>query len=702
MRCLRCGAYNAQSSSFCGSCAAKLPPPTAQRKGSGLALWLIGLVAFGGGGIVVAALLWLRTTSPQSGSVVCENGVCPPIDPTKGAQLSVHGTDRELGRIRIDVPARALSAPLTVRVSKPSDPLDLKVLVGPRASIAIGKSIRFEPSGTMFAEPLRVELPYHPKKRLKLPSKIRVAVLHRAAGKLALDTLEPDRVDEQAGIVVVSLKHFSDVVVVDQPDDPNAIKLDGTASGSGAGGDPPPPQWKITTGCEGLEGFTKRLRCGGTPVTDNREAFWNATGVDKENDGYFNNKCPLRPLALTSVTYRMCRLGTYLDSEDGGETNVKGGTLGLFVPVPPIRSGKEVELYNLIKQHMRAKKGPLTQEDLLDMAIQSVGGDGSANLQSALLTAHNLVRVLARPSFWQNDMQPKGGKPIDAQGRAILCPPDEPNCGVAEDSHTWGHGPDDPMYPIFLDAFGNKSTDGGSTLQDIMGQRGRLPTSWLGDRVYSGKDSIFSPPKGVKPEFSGGCYYYFWVGAVGASGGGSDLLVRAGIGTESAVKALGGESERGKAETACAYRGADLARCLGKAQRGELPIDCDPKIPPLSTRPTAIDPTSRIAVIDAGPRPPLVPVRVDAGARPVLSSTATPAPPPLSGGSCPTNSHLGKCPVFGECPAGFCCLECPTCMVSCIQQTCPPGARRGGDTVSCVCDPPKRATFNGQLVTSCK
>ena len=88
----------------------------------------------------------------------------------------------------------------------------------------------------------------------------------------------------------------------------------------------------------------------------------------------------------------------------------------------PLRSGAEVAFFNKLKEEIaRLPPGQrIDQARLLSLALDAVAGpNGTANLQAALLTVHNVVRMLARPLTW----------------------PAEPS-------------PADPAYPIFLDLWG--------------------------------------------------------------------------------------------------------------------------------------------------------------------------------------------------------------------------------------------------------
>jgi len=154
----------------------------------------------------------------------------------------------------------------------------------------------------------------------------------------------------------------------------------------------------------------------------------------------------------------------------------------------PLRSGAEVSFFNKLKNEI-ASLPPgqrIDQMRMLSLALDAVAGpNGTANLQAALLTVHNVVRMLARPLTW----------------------PAEP-------------GPADPAYPIFLDLWG-RGTSGGRTLGEVV-HAARRASGQFDDRSFT-LTRLFDNDRGVFPaltgatntEWNGGSHYYFWIGALG-------------------------------------------------------------------------------------------------------------------------------------------------------------------------------------------
>lgn len=205
---------------------------------------------------------------------------------------------------------------------------------------------------------------------------------------------------------------------------------------------------------------------GGHRATYNADGFWQATGLGSNDN------------------VRRLRLGQYLKFEDG--------------VIKPIRSGREVALYQKIKEFIahRQPNQRLGMDTLLIMGLDACSGSGgSTNLQMALLTIHNVVRILARPQQWAGVALPKD----------------------------YGHPASDPAYPILQDVLGRSST-GGPALPDIMGvkrypkghaQAGGVPAIWCMAGLFDPRTGPFQPQPGANgAEWNGGCHYYYWIGAL--------------------------------------------------------------------------------------------------------------------------------------------------------------------------------------------
>jgi len=174
--------------------------------------------------------------------------------------------------------------------------------------------------------------------------------------------------------------------------------------------------------------------------------------------------------------------------------------------VKPVRTGHEVALYNDLKKFITTRKPDekLDFQKLLAMGLNaSAESDGSANLQTALLTIHNVIRFLARSDKWGAE-NPDGSRSDDV----------------------YGHPKTDPMYPIFRELKGFESTDG-TSLPDFFKQRrseklkGEVANPLWSLDLFDPKNGIFAPLPGSKfPDpntekvVNAGSHYYFWIGTL--------------------------------------------------------------------------------------------------------------------------------------------------------------------------------------------
>ncbi len=189
---------------------------------------------------------------------------------------------------------------------------------------------------------------------------------------------------------------------------------------------------------------------------------------------------------------RVLTLGQYIRKEDGH--------------VQPIRTGREQALYDAIKAFARDQPTrTLDFGHILQMALDaSAGSDGRANISIAMLTAHNVVRAMARPNqWWYPD---------------LINNPDY-------DRST------DPMKDIFADL---QSVEPGS-LPSIMIARGapvqvkhgKIQPAWT-EVLFAREGGVFATAPGAKDAvWNGGSHYYFWIGALANHMGYTESVVGA-------------------------------------------------------------------------------------------------------------------------------------------------------------------------------
>ena len=120
-----------------------------------------------------------------------------------------------------------------------------------------------------------------------------------------------------------------------------------------------------------LKEAVKQWSQGGKQAVYDPEAMWS-----------------LLPPAGWTPYGRVYALADYIRKEDG--------------LIPPMRTGKETALYNAIKAFAKDQPSQaLDYKRILEMALTaSADGQGRANISIAMLTAHNIVRALARPKQW--------------------------------------------------------------------------------------------------------------------------------------------------------------------------------------------------------------------------------------------------------------------------------------------------------------
>ncbi len=258
----------------------------------------------------------------------------------------------------------------------------------------------------------------------------------------------------------------------------------------------------------------------------NEEGFWN-TGKMAANG------------TRTRVGY-IDDLGKYVYMEDGASET--------------IRTGYETKLYQQIKTHAATSpQEMITPETMFNYALYASRDEaGNANAQTAMLTALNVTRLLARPQQWSDRLQ-KGG-----------------------------YAPTDAALPLLNDLVGSQSVDEQPPFPDLLVGQDRMKflrkpngepvvPEWSFGLFSNKQNQVFSTMPGVEGEtdsglfqvFNGGSHYYFWTGAVAEMAAGRDAATAA-VRYEQFTKWLGKgeEPEAARIEGANAIRGRDFSRYI--------------------------------------------------------------------------------------------------------------------------------------------
>jgi len=182
------------------------------------------------------------------------------------------------------------------------------------------------------------------------------------------------------------------------------------------------------------------------------------------------------------------KIGEYIYFEEGSDGYINNKGAGALYPTTPIRSGNELELYIKIRTYVQNNdiskpENKITPEMIMKWALEANTSNGKVNFQESLLTAHNVMRALARPDA-ANIENLKG---------------------------------DDPVKAILKDNATNKT------------QKTRLPaileskykqhfSSGYGNSLFDPENpySIFKPLTD-SASTSAGSPYHFWVGALAAA-----------------------------------------------------------------------------------------------------------------------------------------------------------------------------------------
>lgn len=217
-------------------------------------------------------------------------------------------------------------------------------------------------------------------------------------------------------------------------------------------------------------------------------------------------------------------IGNQLYFEEGNSANVLNGL--------PLRSGKELDLYQEIVRYTKhnditdpSKK--ITPDMVMSWSLKvNADNDGTVVVQDALLTAHNVMRALARSEVVEVGNLPKG----------------DPVRHIVEDQ-TPSHKPEGPHAKGLRETINEK--------YHVKGLTEGHDTA-LFDQ--SDKFSVFKPLTDYANS-STGSSYHFWVGAFGASCLGSEA-------TRLAVKVEGdkvkGGNKTGQDEKPWGNAGVDM------------------------------------------------------------------------------------------------------------------------------------------------
>lgn len=485
-----------------------------------------------------------KSAAPPAVDLTCAGGRCPAFDPAAGATLVVAGTGSALDGVRIEVPPGAVRERVELGVALAA------TAAGPRPDLAVGPTLRFAPDGTRFAKLVRVRMPLARDAKVQPSDKVVVGIASTWAGSSRWDLVLPRAVDVDAGWVTVRMRHFSDATPMRIGGDGGLLLVEDDRVIER-------PLATVTSAT-----FDAAAECGtlleGLGPLDETWIEWSYEQFSGELDvgGYATLGIP-----GTRTIDDVAAIGFYLDAEDGGAISIAGQDIA----IPPLRTGYEVGLYERIKRQVAANPDtPITPELMLEMALLAMrDGGGRPNAQLAMLTVITVVRILARPQQWTNDL-------LDASGK--LCPPENPQCGRTAGHTTYGHPPDDLAFPIFMDLLDVRPSGGSETLPDLLRRQGRLgatPGAQWSMGLFSppgtrGNTGIFTAlPDTTDALDNAGSHYYYWTGALGRAALGPELTVL-GIAKEKRVKDQDGLARpgQGKIQAGNALRGFQLAACL--------------------------------------------------------------------------------------------------------------------------------------------
>ncbi|MBK9072278.1 MAG: hypothetical protein IPL79_14960 [Myxococcales bacterium] len=380
-------------------------------------------------------------------------------------------------------------------------------------------------------------------------------------------------------------------------------------------------------------------------------AFWAAAGVP--------------PNEQTSAY-----LGSYLYAEDGGATSSLA--TGADQPVKPIRTGFEVGLYRLIKEHIVRGGAPLTPAQILHYSLASVREpNGRANIATAIVTAHNVVRAMARPDKWVGDL-------VDVRGQP--CPDVNPNCGYdAATAGHYGHPPTDVMMPVFRDLIGASSVDAGVSFYQLRGGRAGLVDQAVLLAAFAPGSSAFAQlPAASTALHNGGSHYYYWIGAVGQIFLGASVTEMGNL-VERVITKLPSDPWAGYVQGEHLLDGKHVAGCL--QQMGNAPLPASGTLPVTIGVPhtATVSPATTVGSSGNGLRacPPAATTRERCPWTPADASVS-------------------------ECPAGWCWDGGFVGSLACKQPETPIGASRNDlNDVKCPAGTTSRSDPCSRVVVAC-
>lgn len=230
----------------------------------------------------------------------------------------------------------------------------------------------------------------------------------------------------------------------------------------------------------------------------------------------------------------------------------------------PLRTTHEVEFYNRLKKYAEIRKEGmvLNMGDLLYVGLDSIprNRDKTVNLFLAVLTIHNVTRIIARPEQWMEEL-----------------------IGNPRYPGVYGHPETDSVMPVLKDLLGMKPTFG-KTMPELFMEPFKL--KWMPDRsrVYDGNWTVLLYGPGglfqIQPgteiagtewdrkHWNGGCHYYYWVGFLGRMSVGSIGVWYGSLGEQDAKNLTATES-RGKIQISYFKGGAQFAEKFIQRQQAE-------------------------------------------------------------------------------------------------------------------------------------
>lgn len=172
----------------------------------------------------------------------------------------------------------------------------------------------------------------------------------------------------------------------------------------------------------------------------------------------------------------------------------------------PLRSGKEMELYNKIKEHIKnhdisnpAEK--ITPEMILQWSLDVNKKDGKVCIEDAFLTCHNVMRVVGRTDSTMPENL-RDGDPVKEIYKDLK------GVKTGRDGKDVFDAKNEGLYSI-LEARYDKNNKNNKNISPDMG---------YGNLLFA-PDNKYSPFKAYADNgnASAGCAYHMWVGALASS-----------------------------------------------------------------------------------------------------------------------------------------------------------------------------------------